>query len=305
MRRSIRFDMLLILVFGLAACGGDAVDEPGAGADEGAADPLCEPGASVSCSCSDGAFGAQTCKGDGSGWGPCVCEERDDPGGGADDRPEDACQDECVAGVSQCAGSDKVRNCGADPGTGCTVLAPSAPCLRSESCNGGRCEDKGPGEVCELHMDCPGAQVCVGGFCARMHGREYEFSVTSVRVRDRGYDIDGSHPELWLIAEAGPEAHEQGGQGVEFGNTQGGEVADAVAVNWNPQEWRVTLEEDTGIRVTVMDADVGPDEWLGAILLPPGAIAGDIKALAGFWSWAEVDPDSDLQEMSGTISPVE
>ncbi len=98
-------------------------------------------------------------------------------------------------------------------------------------------------------------------------------------------------------------AHERGGQGAELGNTRGGEEQDAIAVRWDAQGWRVTLEEDTGIRVTLIDTGVGPDEWLGAILLASGALAGDISALAGLWSRA--DPDPDLPERSGSVRPVE
>lgn len=47
----------------LAACGGDTP----------AAEPLCIPGASVSCVCPGGALGGQVCLPDGSGFEACVC----------------------------------------------------------------------------------------------------------------------------------------------------------------------------------------------------------------------------------------
>jgi hypothetical protein len=76
----------LVLALGAVGCGGSSGGGKGgaggaAGAGGGAA-PLCIPGASVSCACTNGATGAQVCNALGSGYGLCSCTSTGAGGGG-------------------------------------------------------------------------------------------------------------------------------------------------------------------------------------------------------------------------------
>lgn len=105
--------------------------------------PVCEPGRSVGCVCSNGVSGSQTCEASGQRYGACVCAEPDagpplcstsNPGG------------RCPAGQS-CMGGVCVSPC--------SPTAPSGVCPSGQRCIGGAC--------CASPCD---ARCCIGGtFC--------------------------------------------------------------------------------------------------------------------------------------------
>src|SRR5690606_1456953 len=51
----------------------DSGAEDGAAGEDGAAPMVCAPGKVEACACPGGGMGAQACREDGSGWGPCEC----------------------------------------------------------------------------------------------------------------------------------------------------------------------------------------------------------------------------------------
>ena len=259
-------------------------------------------GAAVACGgTDDGGGGGTPSEGEGEGASEGEGEGASEGEGEGDWRD---CEDECAGGERRCDGSGAYKECMDHDYDFCTEWGAPVPCEATEVCRGDRCEPKQPGDPCDGHDECPGEQVCAGGFCDQMHGRDYLVGVREVRVRNRpDYDVDGSAPDIWIVVKAGPNAHEQGGDGEVVGSTEGAAVENVLEATWVPQDWRFRLEVGTGFRVEVYDADWGTDDWLGAILSSPAFIAQSIKS--GEWAFDEVNPDYDIQRMRGEIRPVE
>lgn len=72
--------MAMVLVCGTSACGGDPVEAMSVGEGTDNVPPVsCEPGAELSCTCSDGRPGTQRCLASGFELAGCSCDEDPPP----------------------------------------------------------------------------------------------------------------------------------------------------------------------------------------------------------------------------------
>jgi hypothetical protein len=95
MRRMLPVSILCLSIVALG-CGAEAPDQ----GDGGDGTDACKPGFSIECVCAGGGVGMQTCKADGTGFGPCECGGTDTGADGDADGDADADADADADGDS-------------------------------------------------------------------------------------------------------------------------------------------------------------------------------------------------------------